>query len=173
MKEEVLRSHLSAVKARLEKAGIEWAVFAGAASFCYGSQRIITDVDILLRSEDLERARAVLEDLDLARFDVGCGADMETEQGTCPFYLDDNMIGRRQWRELFGVKVPVISVEDNIVLKAILQRGQSEGKYDLEDIRDMLTNQRIDLDYLKTRIQISQSEKRVKPVLQPLIPRLF
>jgi hypothetical protein len=39
---------LGEVARRLEQAGVVWAVFAGAASAAYGSERPLTDVDILV-----------------------------------------------------------------------------------------------------------------------------
>jgi len=75
------------------------------------------------------------------------------------------MIKRTKWRKLFGISVPVIPVEDNIVFKAILQRGKDKDKHDIEDIRHMVANERIDLEYLKERIKKCRAEKRVEPLL--------
>ncbi len=147
-------------------------IFAGAAAYCYGSEREITDVDILVRCEDLEKARTALAGLDLQGLDIGCGAEIMIAQSAYPFFLDDEMMDRAEWKELFGVKVPVIPVEDNIVFKAILQRGEAEGKLDVEDIKSMIKHTGVDLQYLQRRIQISKAEKRAKPLLKPLIQNL-
>lgn len=165
---ETSRFKLSAIKDRLNQADIRWAIFAGAAAFCYGSKRQVTDVDVLVRCEDLQKAKAALRDVDIEGFDVVCGFEIKTDQGTYPFFLDDEMIERIKWRKLFGVSVPVISVEDNIVLKAILQRGESQGKYDIEDIWSMIKSEKIDLEYLKRRIRKCQAGNRVKFLLQSL-----
>ncbi len=161
-----VRSKLSAIKERLEEAGIPWAIFAGAAVHCYGSKRQITDIDIFVRCEDLDKAKASLEDADMAGFDVGCGAEIPTPQGTCHFFLDQEMTERRQWKQLYGVTVPVMSPEDNIVLKAILQRGIEEGKHDIQDIEDIMKNQKVDQQYLQRRIRKCHSQRRVEPILQ-------
>lgn len=165
---EKTRFKLSAVKDRFAEAGIPWAIFAGAAAHCYGSNREITDIDILVRCEDLDRAKVALEDIDTTGFDVGCGAEIPTPQGTCSFFLDQEMTERIRWKRLYGIRVPVMSVEDNIVLKAILQRGIEEGKHDVQDIRDMIKNQKIDRQYLQRRIKKCHSQERVKPILQTL-----
>ena len=169
---EVTHSKLLAIKNKFQQAGVEWVIFAGAAASCYGSKREITDIDILVRCDDLAKARTALKDIDLGGFDIGCGAEIRTAQGVCLFFLDDKMIERASWRQLFGVVVPVMSVEDNIILKAILQRGEDKGKHDIEDIKSMIAHEKIDLQYLEERMDKCQDGKRVKPLLKSLIPSL-
>ena len=159
-KHKITRSNLEAAKEKLEKAGIPWVVFAGAAAHCYGSTREITDIDILVRLEDLEKAKAVLTSIGSEAFDVVAFPD---------FFLDDDMINRTKQRKLLGVTVPVIPVEDNIILKARLERGKDQGKHDVEDIQVMIKNEPIDLEYLKKRIQRWKAEKRAKALLQTLL----
>jgi hypothetical protein len=163
-------SRLSIIKSRLEQAGIEWVIFAGAAAACYGSNRRITDVDILIGVGDLEKVKDASKGVDVEGFDIGCGAEIKTDQGTCLFFLDDEMIERANRKKLFGVDVPVMSAEDNIVLKAILQRGAERGKHDVEDIKFMLAHGKVDLKYLERRIRKCQAEKRVKPLLESMMP---
>jgi hypothetical protein len=169
---EIMRATLSTIKDRLEKIGIAWAIYAGAAAYCYGSKREITDIDILVKCEDLEKAKAALKNLATEGFDIGCGAEIKTTQGTCLFFLDNKMIERTNWKRLLDVKVPVMSVEDNIVFKAILQRGEDRGKHDVEDIRSMLAHEKIDLEYLAERIGKCHAGKRVNSLLRSVIPRL-
>lgn len=165
---EVTHSKLLAVKNKLQQAGVEWVIFAGAAASCYGSEREITDIDILVRCDDLAKSRTALKDIDLGGFDIGCGAEIRTAQGPCLFFLDDKMIERASWKQLFGVVVPVMSVEDNIILKAILQRGEDKGKHDIEDIKSMIAHEKIDLQYLEERMEKCQAGKRVKHLLKCL-----
>ena len=166
----IIKRELSAVKDRLEQVGIKWAIFAGAAAYCYGSKREVTDIDILVKCGDLDRVESALKDTHYEWIDVWCGPEIETEQGTCLFFLDDEMIKRIQSKKFLGVTVPVISVEDNIVFKAILQRGEEQGKHDIDDMICMIKNEKIDFEYLEKRIQKCQAEKRVGPPLQSLIP---
>jgi hypothetical protein len=170
---DAMHSKLAKIKSRLQQERVEWAIFAGAAASCYGSRREITDIDILVRCEDLEKARAALKDVDTECFDIGCGTHIETSEGVCSFFLDDKMVARINLKDIFGVRVPVMSVEDNIVLKAILQRGEEEKKHDLQDIRYMAAHEKIDLAYLRKRVIISNADKRVMPLLRRLIPSLF
>jgi len=164
--DETLRFKLRKVRDRFENAGIRWAVFAGAAAHCYGSKRRVSDIDILVRGEDLERARAVLRDVE--GVDVVADLKMNVCGETCLFFMDDEMEERIQRRRLLGVEIPVVPVEDNIIFKAILQRTKSEGKHDIEDIHCMIRNEKVDAKYLKKRIRKYHAEKRVKRLLNRL-----
>jgi len=164
--DEALSSRLQIVKSRLDGSGVPWAVFAGAAAYCYGSERKVTDIDILVKGLDLGRAEAALRDIE----GVDVVADLRTNVNgeTRLFFMDDEMEKKIQQRRLFAVEVPVIPVEDNIIFKAILQRTEKQGKHDIEDIRCMIKNENVDLEYLKRRIRKYHAEKRVKPLLKLL-----
>jgi len=166
--DQAIRSKLSALKEKLEKASIPWVVFAGAAAYCYGSKRKVTDIDILVRLEDLDRAKAAIKDMDIKGFDIVADLEIEANQESCRFFMDDEMIERRKWKQLFDVSVPIIPVEDNIIFKAILQRGENQSKHDIEDIQHMVTNEKIDSEYLNKKVKKYHAEKRVKPLLKKL-----
>lgn len=119
-----------------------------------------------MANADLERAEAVLRDIG----DVDVVADLKIKVNgeTCPFFMDEEIEEKIRWRKLFNVDIPVISVEDNVIFKAILQRTEKEGKHDLEDIRFMVKNEKIGAEYLERRIQKYHAEKRVKTLLRRL-----
>jgi len=114
----------------------------------------------------LEKAKAALKGID--GFDVVADMEIRTEQGTCSFFMDNEMVKRIRYKKLFGVTVPVIPVEDNIIFKAILQRVENQGKNDIEDIKHMTAKTKIDPEYLRTRIKKYHAEKKVKPLLKRL-----
>lgn len=159
-------SKLRTIKERLRKANVKWVIFAGAAAHCYGSKRKVTDIDILVKVEDLEKAKAALQDMD--GFDIVAEVEINAEGKLCRFFMDKEMIERTRRGRLFGVTVPVIPVEDNIIFKAMLQRDATQGKHDIEDIKYMIAKEKLDLDYLKRRIRRCNAEKRVKPLLKSL-----
>jgi predicted nucleotidyltransferase len=171
-KNVVLRFNLSQTKKKLEEAKINWAVFAGAAAYYYGSRRKINDIDILVEADKLAKAKSVLEDIDTSKIDVVARCKILTSEGTYFFSMDDEMMERVRWRRLFGIFVRMISVEDNIAFKAITQRGEDKDKHDLEDICCMIEDRKIDLDYLKRRIQKCHASERAMPILRCLIPYL-
>jgi hypothetical protein len=166
LKGKITHSSLYEVKSKLMGTGICWIIFAGAAAHCYGSRRKVTDIDILVGVEDLKKAKNVLKNVE--GFDIVADLKINTNQGICFFFLDKEMVERAKWKKLFGISVPVIPIEDNIVFKAILQRGENEDKHDTEDIQHMAANEKIDLEYLKRRIKKCRAQKRVEPLLKIL-----
>lgn len=149
--DEVVPSKLSAVKDRLDETGIRWAVFAGAAAYCYGSKRKVTDIDILVKGVDWEKTKSVLKEIESV--DVVADLKINVYGETCLFFMDDEMEEKIQRRKLFDVEIPVIPVEDNVIFKTILQRTENKGKHDIKDIRRMIKNEKIDLEYSKREFE--------------------
>lgn len=163
---ERIRLRLSTVKNKLEKTGVRWAVFAGAAAHCYGSKRKVSDIDVLVDGVDLEKAKEVLTNVE--GVDVVADLKMNVNGETCLFFMDGEMEERIQWKRLLNVEIPVVPVEDNIIFKAILQRLQAQGKHDIEDIKHMVASEKIDSEYLEKRIRKYRAEKRVRRLLKRL-----
>ena len=161
------------LKAEFEKARITWAIFAGAAAHAYGSTRRITDIDILVKKNDMRKVESVLglsirnmqtkvDSIDLV-FEVG----IKTESKIMRFFMDEEMQKNLRYRRLYELEVPVVPLEDNIILKAALGRGSDQGKFDLQDIIDMKKNS-INHEYLKRRIKFYNVEEIVVPILSNL-----
>jgi hypothetical protein len=58
-----IKDELFLVTGALERASIDHALCGGMAVIIHGYPRLTRDIDLLLREEDLERAREALEDL--------------------------------------------------------------------------------------------------------------
>lgn len=162
---------------------VKWSFWAGIGAYFYGSGRKPTDIDIITRKSDMQRLASCLNEfvimqpkviekdmfrVPLAKFKVNnyeveaCSDMTITIEGKEHlFKYDKEMIKRIRKMKVDNIKVPVTSPEDIIVVKAICQRGIEKGKYDVEDIKGILANQKIDWDYLKERTQITQSYDRV------------
>jgi len=152
------------VKDRLGAARIKWAFFAGFAAYCYGSRRKVSDIDVLVQDKDFERARQILGTIEGVEL---CKTKIKRIEGKeYPLGLDAEMVEHIQHRTIFGMEVNLISPEDNILIKAILQRGKEKDKYDVEDIRAMAAAEKIDQDYLKARIQKFGATERVEKLLK-------
>jgi hypothetical protein len=170
---------LEEVARRLDRAGIAWAVFAGAAASVYGATRPLTDVDILIATTDGERVATLFPEGEVRRgedgsvhivqlpgFDLVAGLVWHKADDTYVFDLDAPMAARLQHHEVDGVTVPVIPPEDNILLKAIAGRGPEVGKHDWEDVQAMMAYlPEIDWEYLQWRADTCGSGSRVQQVL--------
>ena len=76
--------------------------------------------------------------------------------------MDAEIISRMMDCKLLGVQLSVLSVEDNIALKAGLSRGPEVGKHDCEDIAAMMAhNASLDWNYLHRRLERCVPKKAV------------
>lgn len=169
--------------------GFDWAIFAGAAAVIYGSARELTDIDIITTPEGVERAHEILErteteckdvekrgmfyfygfSADVNGVDVEFVSDLRIKIGgkTYKFDFDNNMRSRIKHVNLGigGLAAPLISPEDLVAYKAICQRGKSEGKYDLSDLKAVMRHHSIDRHYLEERARRCGAEERIFSVI--------
>ena len=134
------------IENKLEK--YSWGILAGAACYLYGSSREPTDIDILIRDEDLVEISSILNQkaitetdndgsftkIRLTGIELVCRLCIKKSDRLMFFKLDEEMISHRRYMKFQKLILPVLSVEDVIILKVILQRGKEYGKFDLEDI---------------------------------------
>jgi hypothetical protein len=174
MEEQGTVLSLSEIARRLDGAGIAWAVFAGAAATVYGSPRSLTDVDILLPAAEGDRAAALFPEAQVIRLEDGAvwvlklpGVDLVAGLTTAD--LDAPMAARLTRHEIASVSVPIIPPEDNILIKALWDRGPQEGKHDWEDVVAMMTYlPTLDWDYLRWRATTGLPQPRREQVLRRL-----
>jgi len=165
---------LAEIARRLDGAGIAWAVFAGAAATVYGVTRPITDVDILIPAVAGDQAAALFPEAQVIRLEDGAvwllklpGADLVA--GLTTMDLDAPMVARLTRHEIAGVSVPIIPPEDNILIKALWDRGPQEGKHDWQDVVAMMTHlPTLDWEYLRWRAATGIPQPRREQVLQRL-----
>lgn len=161
----------------LNLAGINWVIFAGSAAVIYGADRPITDIDILISSADGAQAAELFPGCKVChgrdgRIEAVKLPDFDLIAGLSNGYrldVDNEMLHRIRREKIYGVNVPVISPEDNILIKAIWGRGPEVGKHDWEDVEAMLSyNRRLDWDYLCGRASAGLDPDRVDEVLSQL-----
>ena len=164
---------LGEIAAKLDGAGMQWVVFAGAAANVYGAVRPLTDVDILVAAAEGDRLKALFPDADVVSFRHGLlhlelpGVDLLAGLGTVD--LDSRMAARVTRHEIGGIRVPVIPPEDNILLKATWGRGSGEGKHDWEDVEAMMASvPSLDWKYLRWRAGTLDQRELVQEVMQRL-----
>jgi predicted nucleotidyltransferase len=111
-----------------ERSGVPYLFMGGLASAAYGRPRWTHDIDLFVRPDD---ARSVLEELSASGFKT-----QETDatwlakgikEGVLvdvifrvsgDIYLDDEVLAHSTVREFKGVRLPVVSAEDLVVIKA-------------------------------------------------------
>jgi hypothetical protein len=173
---------LEEVARRLNNAGIAWAVFAGAAASVYGADRPVTDVDILVPTAEGTRTASLfpearvkrredgpVEWIQLPGYDILAGLERCDAEVTYAVDLDAEMAARLTRHGVLGVSVPVIPAEDNILLKALWERGPEVGKHDWEDVQAMMAHlPTLDWAYLRWRADACAPRERMAQVLERL-----
>jgi predicted nucleotidyltransferase len=153
---------------------------AGVACYLYGNNRYPTDIDVIIREIDLDKImllfqrKPVFDDntlgkatkIHLDRIELVCHLSVKEDNNLMPFNLDEEMISRIQFKKINDLVVPVLAIEDVIVFKAMLQRGKEYGKFDLEDISSIWSQNKINNEYLLKRIRACRAEVRVVTALK-------
>jgi predicted nucleotidyltransferase len=131
----------------------------GLASAALGRPRWTHDIDVFVRPEDARRALSVLEDAgyrtqetdpewlfkalkDDVLVDVIFLSDGRVT-------LDREMARRARWADVEGIRLPVISAEDLIVIKALVHKERSPRHW--FDALALLRREDLDWDYLLDR----------------------
>ena len=145
--------------AALERAEIDYVLIGGIASSILGRPRFTEDIDVLVRQPDALATLVALGD-----------AGFETEETnpawiykaykreitvdvifwlTGDIYLDDEMLRRARRLEFDGTGVNVVSPEDLVVIKAIVNDEQSSRHW--HDALAILADRELDWAYLARR----------------------
>jgi hypothetical protein len=165
---------LEEIAHQLDRAGITWAVFAGAAAAVYGATCPVTDVDILIPASEGDRVATLFPEAHVTRQQDGSILGIQLPgfdilAGLITMDLDVQMAARLTRHEIAGVIVPVIPPEDNILLKAIWGRGPEQGKHDWEDVQAMMAHLPVlDWDYLHWRANACGPQQHVQQALEQL-----
>jgi hypothetical protein len=178
---------LQKIKTVFEKENICWAVFAGLGAKIYGSERKITDIDIIVQKNNIKKTNKCIQELGggkLSFYDDGMfsclnsqfkinGIDIDISSDIKMiiknkkfFFKLDNLTNKKIIKSKNDI--PVLSPEDIIIFKAITQRGQDQGKFDIFDIKNILKKQEIDFDYLRKRAKKCKAEKRVTKLINSI-----
>jgi predicted nucleotidyltransferase len=143
----------------LRSAGLPHVFMGGLASAALGRPRWTHDIDVFVRPEDARRTLAILE-----------AAGFRTQE-TDPEWLfkalkddvlvdviflsdgrvilDQEMARRARWADVEGIRLPVISAEDLIVIKALVHKERSPRHW--FDALALLRREDLDWDYLLDR----------------------
>jgi len=161
----LIAGNLGVVQRLLDAQQMTWAVCAGAAAHLYGDRRPLQDVDILLSSGELGTFVKLLQQQQKAvQFDgkrilwrgIKLFDDLTVRRGNgvYPFTFDQPMQAHLRRMPLLGANVAVLSPEDVLAHKVLMGRGVEQGKHDLVDAAGIIRRQKLDMDYLRQRLQL-------------------
>jgi hypothetical protein len=175
----LIAGNLGVVQRLLDGQNLTWAVCAGAAAHLYGDRRPIQDVDLLVMPGQLPAVVKLLQQQQKAvQFDgqrilwrgikVFDDLSIKRNGATHPYILDDQMAARLRRMPFLGATVSVLAPEDVLLHKIVMSRGAEQGKHDLADAAGMARRQKFDLDYLRQRSQMMNTNDAVSAALAEL-----
>ena len=110
-----LKDELLKIVVRLDQAGIDYALCGGLAVAVHGHPRMTKDIDILIRPESLEAAKAALADI---AYDLESGL----------FRFNPNT--DRETVSLGGIAIKIVSKKGLITMKNVAGRPQDIADID-------------------------------------------
>ena len=175
----LIAGNLGVVQRLLDAHQMTWGVCAGVAAHLYGDRRPIQDVDLLVMPGQLPTVIKLLQQQQKAvQFDsqrilwrgIKVFDDLSIKRGssTYPYILDTAMAARLRRMPLLGATVAVLAPEDVLLHKLILARGAEQGKHDLADVAGIIRRQKLDLDYLRQRMQAMNTNGTTSALLAEL-----
>ncbi len=175
----LIAGNLAVVQRLLDSKQTAWCVFAGAAAHLYGTRRPIQDVDLIVLPGQLPTVVQLLQSSGKSvQYDgqriiwrgIKFFDDMAVRRDgtTFPLTFDPPMQTRLRKMPLLGAPVTVMSPEDVVAHKLLLDRGSAHGKYDLVDVEGIIRRQSLDVGYLRERIRLMRAERQLIERLREL-----
>jgi predicted nucleotidyltransferase len=166
---------------KLNGAGIDWLIGGSSCLFLLGNDRIPDDADIFLRDEEHDKADelfGIKSYIHTSPAGTVRNSNPENEHDIqltshiefifdkhYQFKITDLVNEHRIPFGHEGTSLYLLPPEDVLLIKALLQRGPSEGKQDIEDINNFRKIYQLDTEYLKRRITELGAENRVNHIL--------
>lgn len=175
----LIAGNLGVIQRLLDGEGALWGVCAGAAAHLYGNRRPIQDVDLLVGKGHLPAIVRMLQSQNkVVQFDgqrilwrgikVFDDISVREDRTTYPFIFDDAMRDHRRKMSLLGAMVQILSPEDVLLHKLLLNRGAALNKHDLVDAEGIVRRQQLDAEYLRYRLTAMQAAERLCKPLEDL-----
>lgn len=153
---------LAACAAAFDELGVRWYLFGAQAAFFYGASRLTVDVDITVALESCSPAELVTALLRHGIRPRVDDPDFTARTRVLPVIhtvsriagdivlagpgLEERFLDRAEVRDVLGVRVPVATAEDLIVMKILAGRPK-----DMEDVKAIVAVQGDKLDIAEIR----------------------
>lgn len=138
-------------------ANTDVCIFGGLAANFHGSRREITDIDFLVHTNDLrwlfeklrfEEIELTEKMISVGRIDIRKSPVRIGNAADNQFWdFSEETLKRLISTTFKGQEVTVLSAEDMIIMKASLQRGEDQGKFDLFDLKNMTIKAPCPIDF--------------------------
>ena len=155
---------LADLAAALDELGVAWFLFGAQAAILHGAARLTADVDVTVRLPETMSNEALTEQLERFRFRSRfVDPEFTKRTSVIPFVhtptslpldtvlagpgLEERFFKRLELRDIDGVRVPLASPEDLVIMKVLAGRPK-----DLEDTTAILAayGDRLDRRYMET-----------------------
>ena len=143
----------------LRRSGIPHVFMGGLASAALGRPRWTHDIDVFVKKDDAGRTLAILEEEGFAIQETdpqwlfkALKDDVLVDvifRSSGKIFLDDEMVTRAQHADIDGLRVPVISPEDLVVIKALVHKERAPRHW--FDALALLRRDDLDWKYLVRR----------------------
>lgn len=176
----------------LNEAGIRWAIFAGTSVSLLTQNRTPTDVDIIVHDDDFEKIMAITPNatpslpyvsdigtgdgkvlryqgdelaftLDNTELEVMARATKTVEGHLYSVSFTDLAVDNRLVVELPASTIYIANPFDTIAIKAIMQRGPEQNKFDFEDTKAIVATCNFSAAYMQQRAkQINLDQRAIQ-----------
>ncbi len=171
---------LRSVIEALNSHGIQYGIYSGSYVYIATGERTPRDIDVLVADEDIPKVKGLFPaceciDKECAVFlypyrdrSIEIVSRSVVQIGGAEYHFKLTDLAWQHTREIRSEEfsVRLCNPVDTIILKATLQRGKQEGKFDLSDIDALVRSEPIDTGYLEARLREYGLTERLLDALQ-------
>jgi predicted nucleotidyltransferase len=161
--DEQIQRTLAETVSTLREAGVDFVLIGGLSTAAFARPRVTDDIDVFVRPDTAKRALDALAAAGFRTevsdphwiykaFKHGVLVDV-IFRSTGDLYVDDEMLRRADEQEHLDVRVPLVSPEDLLVIKAVA--ASEDCPHHWHDALAVIARCQLDWDYLLRRARQS------------------
>lgn len=146
---------------------IQYGIYSGSYVYIATGERVPRDIDVLVADHDIPKIKGLFPacecvDKECCLFlypfrdhKIEIVSRSVVQVGGAEYHFKLTDLAWKHTREIRcdDLRVRLCNPVDTILLKATLQRGKTEGKFDFSDIEALLRSESIDRQYLRARVR--------------------